>query len=332
MARRQYDLLVGLFALGAILVLGYMILQFGGGARRYGDTIEVVGEFNQAGGLIKDAPVYISGVDSGRVTRIEVAPTGKVLVYMAVARQAGLRVGDVPEIAQIGVLGDVIVNFILGEERGAPAGKSTLFVGKDPVDIIKQADEVLKVFTSEKTVGSLRAILDNIEQLTGTENQALVSQALENLTRVTAELEQDMANVRELFNEDVRRDIQTIIANTRAASADLPELTRETTLILRETRTHLIQLAENLSENAEHFNNILAAVDEILATTARGDGTLGRLIKDPAMYDSTVTMLDAVRDAVTAIKYHGPIWGSRVRAAEEAAAAEEVKASTIWRR
>jgi ABC-type transporter Mla subunit MlaD len=258
---------------------------------------------------------------------------------MKVARKAGLRTGDQPEIVQTGVLGDVIVNFIRGETPGQLAHSGTVFVGRDPVNIMREAEkavaairEILDMLSNEQTTGTLKGIMENIEALTGEENRALLRTSLENISALTSELRQDMESMRQVFTPEFGEDVRSIVANARAASGDLPELTREGTLILRETRTHLIQLAENLSKNAEHFNSILAAVDEILATTARGEGTVGRLVKDPAMYDSTVAMLDAVRDTVTAIKYHGPIWGSRIRAEEEAKAAEAARASMIWRR
>ncbi len=313
MARKQYDLLVGLFALGAILVLAYMAIVFGGGVRKYRDSMTVIGQFNQAGGLIENAPVYLSGVEIGMVSKIEVAVTGKVHVHMRVARQAELRKSDVPEIAQRGVLGDVIVNFIRGEQPGELARENTLFVGKDPVDIIRQAERAISILTSEETVGTVRSILRNVEEITG-------------------QLREDMDNLRGLFTPEFLDDARAIVSNARKASEDLPELTREGTLILRETRTHLIQLAQNLSKNARHIDNMLASVDEILAATARGEGTLGNLVKNPELYDSTVSTLDAMRDAVVAIKYHGPFWGKRIRAEEEAKAAEAARRATIWRR
>ena len=339
MARKQYDLLVGLFALGAIVVLAYMIIQFGGGGWKSRDTIDIVVEFNQAAGLIKDAPVYLSGVEIGGVTDLEVTDAGKVHVKMKVVRKAGLRTGDKPEIVQTGVLGDVIVNFIRGETPGEIARSGTVFVGRDAVNIMKEAEEamaalrrVIDLLSTKETTGTLKGILENIEALTGEENRALLRTSLQNLSALTTELRQDLESVRQVFTPEFGADVRAIVANAHAASEDLPELTREGTLILRETRTHLIQLAENLSKNAEHFNSILAAVDEILATTARGEGTVGRLVKDPAMYDSTVDMLNAVRDTVIGIKYYGPIWGTRIREAEAEKAAEEARASMIWRR
>jgi phospholipid/cholesterol/gamma-HCH transport system substrate-binding protein len=313
MAHKQYDLLVGAFALGALVVLAYMILQFGGGVRKYRDTITVVGQFNQAGGLIVKAPVYLSGVEIGAVAKIEVTATGKVHVHMRVARQYGLRTSDVPEIAQSGVLGEVIVNFIRGEEQGDLAADGTFFEGKDPVDIIRQAQRIIAMLTDEKTVARVQNILGNVEA-------------------ITAELRQDLENLRALLTPEFLDDARTIVSQARVASEDLPELTQEGTLILRETRTHLIELAKNLSKNAEHIDSILASVDEILAATARGQGTVGNLVKNSELYESSVSTLDALRDAIVGIKYNGPFWGKRIRAEEEAAAAETARRDAIWRR
>lgn len=334
MPRKQYHVLVGLFALGAILVLGYMILQFGqAGMRKYGDMITVRAQFNQAGRLIQNAPVYLSGVDIGFVQKVEITETGKVIVSMQVASEAGLRTGDVPEIAQTGVLGDVIVNFIGGTKRGELARDGTRFVGKDPVDLVKQAERVIEMLTNEETVATVRRILDNVEALTGEETRALLTGSLENIHELTAQLREDVETLRALFTPEFRADVQAIIANARAASEDLPEVMREGTLILRETRTHLIELAESLTRNARRFDSIIDSVDTILATTARGEGTIGRLVNDPQMYESTVKTIDELREAVVAIKYNLPLGiGRRIKAEEEEAAAEAARADQIWRR
>ncbi len=334
MPRRQYHLLVGLFAIGAILVLGYMILQFGrGGTRKYGDMITVTGQFNQAGGLITNAPVYLSGVDIGYVQKVEITAAGKVVVSMQVASDAGLRTGDVPEIAQTGVLGDVIVNFIGSTERGELARDGTQYVGKDPVDLIGRAEEVIAILTNEETVRTVRQILENVEALTGEETRTLLTSSLENIHELTAQLRQDVETLRTLFTPEFRADIQAIIANARAASEDLPEVMRESTLILRETRTQLIELAENLTRNARRFDSIIESVDAILATTARGEGTIGHLVNDPEMYESTVRAINELREAVVAIKYNLPLGiGRRIKAEEEEAAAEAARADQIWRR
>lgn len=334
MPRRQYHVLVGLFALGAILVLGYMILQFGqAGIRKYGDMITVKAQFNQAGRLIQNAPVYLSGVDIGYVQKVEVTTAGKVIVSMQVASDAGLRTGDVPEIAQTGVLGDVIVNFIGGIERGDLARDGTSFVGKDPVDLVKQAERVIEMLTNEETVATVRRILDNIEALTGEETRALLTGSLENVHELTAQLRQDVETLRALFTPEFRENVQTIVANARQASEDLPEVMREGMLILRETRVHLIELAESLTRNTERFDSIIDSIDAILAATARGEGTIGLLVNDPQMYESTVKTINTMREAIVAIKYNLPLGiGRRIQAEEEAAAAEAARADQIWRR
>jgi phospholipid/cholesterol/gamma-HCH transport system substrate-binding protein len=334
MPRRQYHLLVGLFAVGAVIVLGYMILQFGrGGMRKYGDMITVRAQFNQAGRLIENAPVYLSGVEIGYVQKVEVTATGKVVVSMQVASDAGLRMADVPEIAQTGVLGDVIVNFIRRAEPGPIARDGTLFVGKDPVDLVRQAEIFVDLLTSEETVSTVRRILDNVEALTGEETRTLLNDSLENIHELTKQLREDVETLRTVFTPEVRADIQAIIANARTASEDLPEIMREGRLILRETRVHLIELAENLTRNARRFDSIIESVETILATTARGEGTVGRLVNDPEMYESTVKALDELREAVVAIKYNLPLGiGRRIRAEEEEAAAEAARADQIWRR
>jgi phospholipid/cholesterol/gamma-HCH transport system substrate-binding protein len=340
MARRQYDLLVGLFALGALIVLAYMIVQFGGGVHKYRDTIEVVVEFNQVAGLIKDAPVYLSGVEIGRVTDIRVTEAGKVHVSVKVARQAGLRAGDQPEILQTGVLGDVVVNFLRGEKPGELASSGTRFVGRDPVNIMAEAEKavasirsILEILSSEETTSTLKGIMENIQALTGEENRELLRTSLENLSALTTEMRHDMETLRTVFTPEFSEDVRSIVANAQAASENLPELMSEGTLILRETRQNLIEIADSLNRNAARFDSIMASLDDILATIARGEGTIGLAIKDPEMYESTVGALASIKQALNDIKYNLPLGvGRRIKEAEEAEQAELAREQEIWKR
>jgi len=314
MARKQYDLLVGLFALAAIVVLAYMTILFSGGVAKYRDSIKVVGVFSQAGGLIEKAPVYFSGVEIGLVEKIEVATTGKIHVTMRVARQAKLRQTDVPEIVQRGVLGDVVINFIRGEEPGALARDNTLFEGKDPVDIVKKAEELIAILTSEETVNSFRRIRNNIED-------------------ITTQLRKDIETLRDLFNTDFLDDIRATVSHTRTASADLPVLVQEATDFVRETRADSTQILRSFAENTQRLERILASLDEILAVTARGEGTIGSLVQDPRLYEAMVSTMEALRESVVAIKNNLPFGISkRIQAKEEAAAAAKAERDKIWRR
>lgn len=314
MARKQYDLLVGLFALAAIAVLAYMTMLFSGGAAKYRDSVKVVGVFSQAGGLIEKAPVYLSGVEIGIVQTIEVAATGKINVTMRVARQARLRETDVPEIVQRGVLGDVVINFIRGEEPGSLARDNTSFSGKDPVDIVKKAEELIALMTSEETVVSFRRIRSNIEG-------------------ITTQLREDIETLRGLLTPEFLDDIRATVSHTRTASADLPELVQEATDLVRETRADSTHILRSFAENTRRLDRILASLDEILAVTARGEGTLGSLVHDPRLYEATVSTMEALRDSVVAIKYNLPFGiGRRIQAEEEAARAAEAERAKIWRR
>jgi phospholipid/cholesterol/gamma-HCH transport system substrate-binding protein len=320
MARRQYTLLVGLFALAAVVVLFYMTLMFGAGSGKYRNAITVTGVFNQAGGLIEKAPVFLSGVEIGLVQNIEVTGSGKVHIQMRVAQRV-LRQGDVPEIAQRGVLGDVIVNFIRGEEPGELAPDNYEVVGKDPVDILKQAQKAIDLLTSPETVGTVHTILNNVAELT------------KNLAELSSQLSEDLGNLRRLFTAEFFDNARTIVENARKASDDLPELTREGTLILRDTRTNLIALTDNLTKNAERFDRILASIDEILGATARGEGTFGNLVQNPQLYNSAASAFDQIREMAGAFTRNAPFGiGKKYQAELEAEAAEAARRDQIWRR
>ncbi len=61
-------------------------------------------------------------------------------------------------------------------------------------------------------------------------------------------------------------------------------------------------LNEIVTENRERINNTLANFDKISTEIASGEGTLGKLINDPAAYDKLLAAAQDVSDAANGIK------------------------------
>jgi len=117
------DFAVGLFVLIGLGALGYLSLQVGGLSTSGGLVLHAT--FEQIGGLAERAPVVISGVKVGKVTKIELSDDLRARVTLDVDRKLELPTDTSASIRTAGLLGDQFIELQPGAEDAllAPGGE-----------------------------------------------------------------------------------------------------------------------------------------------------------------------------------------------------------------
>jgi phospholipid/cholesterol/gamma-HCH transport system substrate-binding protein len=108
------DFAVGLFVLIGLGALGYLSLQVGGLSTSGGLVLHAT--FEQIGGLAERAPVVISGVKVGRVTKIELSDDLRARVTLDVDQKLALPSDTSASIRTAGLLGDQFIELQPGAE------------------------------------------------------------------------------------------------------------------------------------------------------------------------------------------------------------------------
>jgi phospholipid/cholesterol/gamma-HCH transport system substrate-binding protein len=108
------DFAVGLFVLIGLGALGYLSLQVGGLSMSGGLVLHAT--FEQIGGLAERAPVVISGVKVGRVTKIELSDDLRARVTLDVDQKLALPSDTSASIRTAGLLGDQFIELQPGAE------------------------------------------------------------------------------------------------------------------------------------------------------------------------------------------------------------------------
>jgi ABC-type transporter Mla subunit MlaD len=115
-----------------------------------------------------------------------------------------------------------------------------------------------------------------------------------------------MANLSETFNVENRNNATSILRNLEKSLQKGPSIADETELTLRQSRGTLKRIDEtfdtinkgtkpgspdssgilkSLSEGSDRFNKAMADLNDLFRALDRNDGTLRRLIADPALYN-----------------------------------------------
>jgi phospholipid/cholesterol/gamma-HCH transport system substrate-binding protein len=122
------DLVVGVFVLIGLAAVGYLSLNLGGMTFSGNRGLELHATFNQIGGLAERAPVVISGVKVGKVTRIELGEDLRARVTLDVNANLQLPVDTSASIRTAGLLGDQFIELEPGaeDELLGPGGEIAL--------------------------------------------------------------------------------------------------------------------------------------------------------------------------------------------------------------
>ena len=119
------DLAVGLLVLLGLAAIAYLSLQLGGLSYKGQGGLELHATFGQIGGLAERAPVVISGVRVGKVTKIDLSEDMRASVTFDVDKTLELPVDTSASIRTAGLLGNQFVELEPGAEDQllAPGGE-----------------------------------------------------------------------------------------------------------------------------------------------------------------------------------------------------------------
>jgi phospholipid/cholesterol/gamma-HCH transport system substrate-binding protein len=196
-------------------------------------------------------------------------------------------------------------------------------------DLETLAERVELAFTEETAI-KIRETIDNVqlmsEQLTGfvdqqTQTYRDVSQsvlvATDNITQTTARFDRVAVEVESAFTEGGQ--IEQILTNAEQASRNLEELSRRideatvgvpslvaqadsTIAELGELSSSAARLLTTLEPQVEQLGPTIVEAREALAVVQRaalrienGEGTLGRLLEDPALFEETQAAIATLR-------------------------------------
>lgn len=294
---------------GVVVLLGILLLVFGTiwmrGLKLGGEEQPVRARFNEVGQLLTGSSVKFRGVPIGRVEAIELEPTGAgVIVTMSVDATVRLPQDPAVILAPESLFGDWQAEIV---ERSrfprydyAEALDATVLPGYSLPDMVRLtavADEIARNLASistrfegaftEETADNIRMAIENIQEVSG-QLTGLVSKQQLALDEVARDLERtsNAAGQAAIAMQRAFAEIETaigggkllsIVQNVERASGRVDSL-----------MTVLAAASRNLSATATTADSTLRGVRQIATAVERGEGTLGRLLRDTTLYQNLV--------------------------------------------
>ena len=279
---------VGIFVLAGILsVLFALFLLTDPGTFRGRHYVSTLVE--SAGGIRKGDPVQLRGVNIGRIRSFEIQDNG-VRVKMELEGEYPVPTDSKVYLSSNGLLGGVVATILPGRSEqllqdGGILTSTTSAAAGGGTDIMAtasavgtRADSVLgraQALLSQQTIGAVQTSATELQGLL-TELSALATEQRSELQGLSSSLRRSAAGVE---GAATRPELQRAIARTDSITIQLDAATR------------------SLGAAGQSLANVVGRID-------RGEGTLGKLSKDEALYDN---MNAAVQNMNTTVTRYGSL-------------------------
>jgi len=257
--------------------------------------------FDTAAGLEKNAMVRMRGVKVGYVKDIRLEKS-RAKVLMSIEPGIEIPRDSKATLAALGLLGEKYIEILPGEETGfcPPEG---ILEGTLPVSFDQMGSLLLSIGNEVKEMGkTLRGVLGEEEFRTN------IRETIQNLSSFTGDLKEFFGESKGDINQSLQESskaIQKFDQRVEEISQNLNELIS----LLKET---VEENRENVKINLEHIKELITKTEESLRLLIeslekinKGEGTLGKLIREPELYqraEEVVRDLEGVMRPVSNIR------------------------------
>ena len=278
--RYSREVIVGAIVTIAVLVFIFGTMWLSGRSVSSSNLVHL--QFPNVSGLKRASPVRVSGVNVGKVERIEFMDVGKVLVVASLPPKIRPRIDAEAKIVSVTLVGDYAVDFDPGRSSEfLPPGKvilgsQDLGLSGRAMELSDRADSILigaQSIVNRQTADQLKATLTAMEG-TLKATQRMMQIYGDSTRGPTAELTRTMAAFRQLSTR-----LDSTLAN--------PALSR--------TLTRTDTLTSNLAAMTARFDSTLAAIN-------RGQGTLGKFATDSGLYYDMRDLSKSMKELLDELK------------------------------
>ncbi|MGB5419797.1 MlaD family protein [Algibacter sp.] len=283
----------------AILVLlGIILLYYGfnylKGKDLFNSSTTFYTEYNNVEGLVPSTPVTINGLNVGKVTSIDFKGdgSGKLLITLLVDNKFEFSKNSKAELYETGLIGGKAIAIVPAFDGAEIAQKNQVLQGtRKPglTDLVNQRLTPLQEKIEVMMVGA-DSLLVNLNDVFDEKTKQNLRRSIAGLTTTIDSFKETSNALNQLMqNNDAK--IDAVLTNAEKVSGDLTKITAS--------------LAESdLGTTVKNLEATLGNFDKILTNLEQGEGSMGKLLKDDALYDNLEAASKEMEALIKDIKLH----------------------------
>jgi phospholipid/cholesterol/gamma-HCH transport system substrate-binding protein len=295
---------VGIFVLFGLVLFGIGIFMIGDGRGFWNSRVDYHAAFLDVAGLKPGAPVRTGGLDIGTVTHVGHGgdigdPRVYVTINIAKTESARIRVDTIARVANKGLLGDKMIEVVLGDGSAPILDPKALMKSEEPQDTFAAVSGLAQ--ETQKIVGRLDPLAEKLgdpqfaDDIRGT--VADVHKLMD------AIVQNDSVAHRLLFDANEAKKVSNILANFSTVSNELPGIAADARDVADHVKSgpglaHAAIYDGDISANAA---GTLAEIHQDLEAIRKGNGLAHSILygDDPSQH--MMANLNAMSDDLRSI-------------------------------
>lgn len=235
--------------------------------------------FQQVNGLTTGSYIYINGVKVGSIKKMELVGKDSVRVTLGFNLGAKINRGSVAYLESSGLLGDKAINIQEGtsEEKVPNEGTIKGVYSGGMLEAFQESGGQLTNDASE-SFNKLNRTLTQLQGVVDQENQQKIDNMLSNLQQTTAELS--------LLMRRKRAELESSITHANRFFGNLDTVTTDNRARIDSALAGLERSVDNFERVSSELETTNKRLNSILVKLDNGQGSLGKLINDPSLYNN----------------------------------------------
>jgi ABC-type transporter Mla subunit MlaD len=237
--------------------------------------------FKKVNGLSGGSTIYVRGVKVGTVKKIELTHSGNdanVKVALNINNGTKINKGSVAYL-QSSLLGDPTISIHTGNSSQMVPDGGTI-KGKYSGGLLGSLQKSGTNLSGEasQSFDELNQTLGGLQQIVNQQNQQKIDSMLTNLQVSTAQLAGLM--------KDRRQTMEEMLGHANRLLANFDTLSTQNKSHIDSSMIALQQTLQNFQHVSQKFNKSGAKLSGILTKINNGQGSVGKMVNDPALYDN----------------------------------------------
>jgi phospholipid/cholesterol/gamma-HCH transport system substrate-binding protein len=247
--------------------------------------------YDEVEGLSIGADVNINGLSIGKITKIDFVPNStKILVTMRIRADLNFSKSSSAILYEAGLIGGKAILIQTKFEQGKVIKSGDTLPSSTQPGFTELVNQQIAPLQQKLT-----STLTSVDELFDGVSNVLNNQTQENLKTTLTELTRTVENI-----NSISKKLDVLLSNNTTAI--------DTTLKnLASTSSNLNQISDslamvNIKSMLDKYNQVAQNLNQILEQVNRGEGTAGKLINDPKLYQNLDETLNALQTLINDLK------------------------------
>ncbi len=274
MLKLSREIKTGIIVIGGILlfILGFSYLK---STPLFDDSKIFYAVYQNVGGLQTGTQVSINGFSVGKVNNIQFKDdTGYLVVTFSVSSSFEFSKNSKAELYDTGIIGGKGIQ-IKPVFDGGPIAQSgdTLLTNTRPglTELVQQKLAPLQIKV-EGAVANADSLLMNVNEVLDDKTKKSLRESIQGLTSVVNSFQKSSASLNELLDTN-KMHIDSSLSNINTLTSNFAKFSDSIA-------------ATNLSATVRSLESTIKNLDALLGKMEKGEGTLGKLMKNEELYDN----------------------------------------------